>query len=149
MLKYFALLWCVSAAVLNAQEYKAVFDCSSDDARYIHSRISLVEKTLQLIEEQGGKATFAITVHGGCFPIVSRNYDEFVANEDILYIQKAQEAMKRLSEEKNVEIVACAMSLKANDVDTREVLPFIRLSKDSFIDTIGYQNKGYAVMTFK
>jgi len=149
MLKHFALLWCVSAAVLNAQEYKAVFDCSSDDARYIHSRISLVEKTLHLIEEQGDNATFAITVHGGCFPIVSRNYDEFVASEDVLYIQKAQETMKRLSEEKNVEIVACAMSLKANDVDIKEVLPFIRLSKDSFIDTIGYQNKGYAVMTFK
>lgn len=149
MLKYLALLWCVSTAVLNGQEYKAVFDCSSDDARYIHSRISLIEKTLQLIEEQGDKAIFAITVHGGCFPIVLGNYDEFVASEDIQYIQKAQETMKRLSEEKNVEIVACAMSLKANDVDTKEVLPYIRLSKDSFIDTIGYQNKGYGIMTFK
>ena len=66
-----------------------------------------------------------------------------------LYIQKAQETIKRLSEEKNVEIVVCNMSLKANDVDTKEVLPYIRLSKDSFIDTIGYQNKGYGIMTFK
>jgi len=65
------------------------------------------------------------------------------------YVKRAQETITRLAKEKGVEIVACAMSLDANALEQKDVLPFIRISEDSFIDTIAYQNSGYAVMTFK
>lgn len=62
---------------------------------------------------------------------------------------KAQDYLKGLSERKNVKIIACAMSLRANAIEQKEVLPFIQIVKNSFIDTIYYQNLGYALMTFK
>ena len=65
------------------------------------------------------------------------------------YIQKAQESITRLAKEKKVKIIVCAMSLDANAIEKKEVLPFIEISKNSFIDTIGFQNRGYALMTFK
>ena len=49
---------------------------------------------------------------------------------------------------KKVGIIVCAISLHANAIDKTEVLPFIQISKNSFIDTIGLQNQGYALMTF-
>lgn len=143
------LLLTLLSALLQANEYKSVFDCSSDDPRYISGRMMLIEKTIDLIEKRGDKATFAITVHGGCIPIVSRAFDEIVYDEDMPYIQSAQETITRLAKRKGVEIVACAMSLDANALDQKDVLPFVRISEDSFIDTIAYQNNGYAVMTFK
>lgn len=134
---------------IQAQEYKAVFDCSSDDARYISGRMILVEKTIGMIEQRGDKATVAITLHGGCVPMASRAYDEIIYDEDMPYIKNAQNIITRLAKKKGVEIVACAMSLDANGLEQQEVLPFVRISENSFIDTIAYQNRGYAVMTFK
>ena len=148
MKQTFLLLFTLFGA-LHAQEYKAVFDCSSDDARYISGRMMLVEKTIEMIEKRGDKATVAITLHGGCVPMASRAFDEIIYDEDMPYIQNAQNVITRLAGKKGVEIVACAMSLDANALEQKEVLPFVRISENSFIDTIGYQNRGYAVMTFK
>jgi intracellular sulfur oxidation DsrE/DsrF family protein len=134
---------------LQAQEYKTVFDCSSGNAHYIMTRMNLIEKTMSMIEKRGNTATFAITLHGGCVPIISKEFADITSQEDIPYIQKAQESITRLSKEKNVAIVACAMSLDANGIDQKDVLPFVHISENSFIDTISYQNNGYSIMTFQ
>ena len=148
-MKQFLLVTLLLLYTLNAKEYKAVFDCSSGDAQYISSRISLVEKTMNMMQENGNSAKFAITLHGECVAMVSKNYTDITADEDIKYIEKAQNSLIKLSKRKNIEIVTCAMSLKSNTIDEHEVLPFIHISKNSFIDTIEYQNLGYALMTFK
>jgi intracellular sulfur oxidation DsrE/DsrF family protein len=148
MIKSIAIFLMLLGAV-QAQEYKAVFDCSSDDARFILSRMNLIELTAKMIEKRGDQTSFAITLHGGCVPMVSKEFREVVWDEDAIYIQKAQETITRLSKRKDFEIVACAMSLENNGLEQEDVLPFVRISPNSFIDTIGYQNDGYALMTFK
>lgn len=148
-MKQTLLLLFLLLGTLQAQEYKAVFDCSSDDARYISGRMILVEKTIEMIEKRGDDVSVAITLHGGCVPMASRAYDEIIYDEDMPYIKNAQNIITRLAKKKGVEIVACAMSLDANGLEQQEVLPFVRISENSFIDTIAYQNRGYAVMTFK
>ncbi len=85
-MKQTLLLLLTLFGVLHAQEYKAVFDCSSDDARYISGRMMLVEKTIEMIEKRGDKATVAITLHGGCVPMASRAFDEIIYDEDMPYI---------------------------------------------------------------
>lgn len=134
---------------LSAKEYKAVFDCSSSDADYIKSRIWLVGKTMDMIKEQGDTSQVVLTLHGGCVPMVSKLYNEIVPDEDVQKIKQAQDYLKSLSKRKNVKIIACAMSLNTNAIEKKEVLPFIQIVKNSFIDTIYYQNLGYALMTFK
>jgi len=145
----FLLLGMLLCSSLYAKEYKAVFDCSSDDASYIKSRMWLVGKTMDMIEKKGDRADFVITLHGGCVPMVSKEYKDIVDDEDVEAIGKAQERLRRLATEKKVKVVVCAMSLNANAIETKEVLPFVKISPNSFIDTIGYQNEGYALMTFK
>jgi len=148
MRKYIFLI-SILLSFIQAQEYKSVFDCSSDNARFVMTRMSLIEKTMTMIEKRGDKAKFAITLHGGCVPMVSSAYGEIVPDEDMPYIKKAQESISRLAKDKKVKIIVCAMSLNANTIEDKEVLPFIHISENSFIDTIGLQNKGYALMTFK
>jgi intracellular sulfur oxidation DsrE/DsrF family protein len=138
-----------ASAVSAAQEYKAVFDCSSNDPRYIMSRMLLIEKTKQMIEKQGDSARFAVTIHGGCAVVASANADFLVPDEEVLYVKKAQESLKRLAEPKDVELVVCALSLEGNAIDREDVLPFIRISENSYLDTIGFQNRGYALMPLK
>ena len=134
---------------LQAQEYKVVFDCSSGDAHYVKSRMWLVGKTMDMMEKRGDKVDVALTLHGSCVPMVSTEFDMIVADEDVAEIQKAQEYLIGLSKRKNVKIIACAMSLASNAIEKKEVLKFVKISPNSFIDTIAYQNSGYAIMTFK
>lgn len=148
MMRYLSIVL-ILLSTLQAREYKAVFDCSSDDARFILGRMNLIEKTMLMIQKRGDKTKFALTLHGGCVPMVSREYAEVIYDEDQPYIQKAQETIARLSKRKGFEVVACAMSLENNGLEQKDVLPFVRISPNSFIDTIGYQNDGYGLMTFK
>ena len=144
---FLALLMLVG--VLQANEYKAVFDCSSSDSNFIKSRMWLVGKTMDMIEKRGDTATIALTLHGGCVQMVAQDYEMITADEDIKNIEKAQNYLISLSQRKNVKIIACAMSLNSNAIEKNDVRPFIEVSENSFIDTIDYQNSGYALMTFK
>jgi len=88
MIKYLLIL-IVALGTVQAEEYKAMFDCSSSDASYIKSRMWLVGKTLDMIEKKGDKADFVITLHGGCVAMVSKVYNEIVDEEDEKTIKKA------------------------------------------------------------
>lgn len=148
-IKVFLFIFLFFYSALQAKEYKVIYDCSSSDAGYIKSRMWLVGKTMDMIEEQGDSTEVVLTLHGGCVPMISEDYDMIVADEDIENIHKAQEYLKSLSKRDNIKIIACSMSLSANAIDKKSVLPFVHISKNSFLDTIRYQNEGYAIMTFK
>ena len=149
MMKYIFISCLAFLTLLGAKEYKVVFDCSSSDAYYVKTRMSLIEKTINMIEQQGDKATVAITLHGSCVPMVSKTFEEIVDDNDLPDVQAAQDKLITLINDKRVSVVACAMSLEANAIEKEDVLPAIKISKNSFIDTIAYQNDGYALMTFK
>jgi len=109
----------------------------------------LVGKTIDMMQEEGNESKVVLTLHGGCVAMISQDYDMIVPDEDLENIEQAQKYLKSLSKRKNVKIIACAMSLSANAIDQKDVLPFVKISKNSFLDTIRYQNEGYAIMTFK
>ena len=148
-MKYIFLLLVIFSALLQAKEYKAVFDCSSKNIGYVASRMFLIERTMDMIQKNGDSTKFALTIHGSCAAIVSVNFDELVEENEVETMQQAQNQLKRLSEKKDVEVIVCAMSLNANTIEEEDVVPFVKIVENSFIDTIGYQNDGYALMTFK
>lgn len=148
-MKYIILLFLTLASITNAQEYKAVFNCNSNDMQYVASRMFLVERTMDMIEKNGDTPKFAITIHGGCAPIVSKNYDEIILDEgDLNSIELSQKQLVRLAK-RGVEIVVCAMSLNANTIPKEYVIPSVKISPNSFLETISYQNNGYALMVFE
>ena len=148
-MKKIILMVFLALGLVQAQEFKVVFDCSSSDAHFIKSRMWLVGKTIDMIEKRGDKVDVALTLHGGCVPMVSIDYDMLVADEDVADIQQAQAYLVGLSQRDNVKIIACEMSLASNTIEKKDVLKFVTISPNSFIDTIAYQNSGYAIMTFK
>jgi intracellular sulfur oxidation DsrE/DsrF family protein len=143
------LLSVIAVSVLQAKEYKALFDCSSGNAAYIKSRMWLVGKTMDMIEEKGDTTLVVLTLHSKCVPIVSDAFDEVVDEKDLAHTKEAQKYLIALSKRNNVKVIACSMSLQANEIDEDDVLPFITISDNSFVETIKYQNEGYALMTFK
>ncbi|MDF1876223.1 DsrE family protein [Sulfurimonas sp. SAG-AH-194-L11] len=146
LLILFMLLFAIS---IEAQEYKVVFDCSSGDAAYIKTRMWLIGKTIDMFEKDGDSVDVALTLHGSCVAITSMNYELIVPDEDMDNIKKAQEYLVSLSKRKNIAMTVCAMSLAKNAIIKDDVLPFMHISPNSYLDTIKYQNDGYALMSFK
>jgi intracellular sulfur oxidation DsrE/DsrF family protein len=134
---------------VHANEYKVVFDCSAGDAEYIKSRMWLVGTTIDMFEKDGDNVDVALTLHGSCVAMTSMNYELLVPDKDMKNIEKAQEYLISLSKRKNVTVTVCAMSLARSAIIKDDVLPFIHISPNSYLDTIKYQNNGYALMSFK
>jgi len=149
MNKTILLIALLFLSALQAKEYKVVYDCSSSEASFVKSRMWLIGKTMDMMQENGDSSRVVLTLHGGCIPMVSEDYDMLVADEDVKDIQQAQKYLISLSKRENIKIIVCAMSLSAKSISQKEVLPFIEISKNSFLDTIKYQNEGYALMSFK
>lgn len=149
-MRYALLILLSLTTFLQAKEYKAVFDCSSKNSGYIVSRMFLIERTIDMIEKRGDSVKFAITIHGSCAPIASQNIDEIIMDDyEVETLEKARTQLQHLIAKKDVAVTVCAMSLNANNIKEEEVIPSVKISENSYIDTIGYQNDGYAVMTFK
>ncbi|EDZ62897.1 hypothetical protein SMGD1_1262 [Sulfurimonas gotlandica GD1] len=148
-MKNIFILFFVLFSSLQAKEYKAVFDCSSGNAHYIKTRMWLIDKTMSMIEERGDKVNFAITLHGSCVPMISKEFDFIVPDKDLEDTQKAHDYLKDLATKRGVKVIVCAMSLASNAIARKDVVDFVDISPNSFIDTIGLQNDGYALMTFK
>ena len=145
----FFVLLLTFIGTLEAKEYKAVFDCSSGDSSYIRSRMWLIDKTISMIEAKGDKATVAVTLHGKCVAMVSQHYELIVPDEKIEDIKKAQGYLRTLIDNRGVAVTVCAMSLANNAISQEDVIERVKISPNSFLDTISYQNDGYALMTFK
>lgn len=148
-MKFIFIFFLLLSSSIFAKDYKAIFDCSSKNVGYITSRMFLIERTIDMIEKNGDSVKFALTIHGSCAAITSVNFDEIVAEEDFESMKRAQDQLKVLAKEKDVAVTVCAMSLNANTIEEEDVLDFIHISPNSYIETIGYQNDGYALMTFK
>jgi len=146
MMVLFILL---SISTLQAKEYKALFDCSSGDAHYLNTRMFLIGKTASMMKEDGDTTDFVLTLHGDCAPLISKNFEEIVDDSDVENMLNAQQALINLAKNNTLKVVTCAMSLKRNGIPHKDVLDFVHISKNSYIDAIKYQNDGYAIMTFK
>ncbi len=147
-MRNFFIITSLFLTVANAHEYKSVFDCNAKDMSYIASRMVLVERTMDMIEKNGNSANFAITLHGTCAKIVSKDYDLIVKDDEIESAKLAQAELIKL-DKRGVKIVVCAMSLNANAIDESSVISSAKISPNSFLDTIKYQNDGYALMVFE
>jgi intracellular sulfur oxidation DsrE/DsrF family protein len=147
-MKYLTILILIFS-LSNAKEYKAVFDCSAQDSTFIKSRMWLINETAQMMSKDNDNLQIALTLHGNCVPMVSNEYDMLVDEKDLENTKKAQEHLISLSKNKNIKIIACEMSLNRLAIEKDSVLPFVEISKNSIIDTIKYQNDGFALIDFK
>lgn len=143
------LIMTIAVGTLQAREYKALFDCSSGNAFYLKTRMMLIGKTADMMQADGDKTDFVLTLHGDCAPLISKNFEEIVDDSDVENMLNAQQQLIQLAKNKTVKVITCEMSLKRNSIAKKEVLDFVHISKNSYIDAIKYQNDGYAIMTFK
>jgi intracellular sulfur oxidation DsrE/DsrF family protein len=145
----FVILLIAFFTLLYSKEYKVVFDCSTSDVSYLKSRMWLIGKTIDTIEADSNRVKVLLTMHGKCSIVASKEFDMYVEDSEVEAMSKAQKHLKKLLKRPNFKAVVCAMSLSSNGIEQSSVISGVKISKNSFLDTIEAQNNGYAIMTFK
>jgi intracellular sulfur oxidation DsrE/DsrF family protein len=133
----------LSAIALLASEpvQKAVFDCASNDMKFVQSRMWLVEESAKEFEAQKTPYAFVVTIHSGCTQIVDQS-----SNDET--IKKIQQRLKTLHERYHVRIEACEIAVERWGYEKEELLPFIETVPNSITRVIRLENSGYALVPY-
>lgn len=124
---------------------KAVFDCSAKDLSYIHSRLQLIERTYLDFASLNQKSDFVLTIHSHCTPIVSENALFFYTQKEVDIVDNIHKQLKKLTLAYHVEIRVCEIALKHFGIEKDDLIKGVQTTKNSFMDVIQLQNKGYAL----
>ncbi len=130
-----------------SQEYKAVFDCSSSNERFVLNRLFLIERTAKDFKEDGLKYKFEITMHSGCVVFLKKSLKDFPNSKRII-IQDIQNQLEILKEFYHVKIKACNIALSRYKLKRKDIVDFVEVVKNSWQELIVLQNKGYALIDF-
>ena len=130
-----------------AQEYKAVFDCSSSDERFVLNRLFLIERTAKDFKEDGLNYRFVITLHSGCVLFLKKNLSTFPPKKRII-IRDIQNQLEILKELYGLQVKACNIALNRYKLKKKDIVDFVDIVKNSWQEVIILQNKGYALIDF-
>lgn len=131
-----------------SQEYKAVFDCESNNARFVLGRLFLIERTIKNFKEDNLKYKFEITIHGGCVLFLRKDLSKFSPRKRH-QIEDLQNQLEILKELYNVQIKACNIALNRYGLKKKDIIDFVDIVKNSWQEIIILQNKGYALVPFE
>jgi len=147
-MKKLMLFLILSFSISFAKQYKAVFDCSSSNERFILSRLFLIQKTAENFKEDNLNYKFEITMHGGCVLFLKKKLSDFPKKKRLI-IQDIQNQLEILKELYGIEIKACNIALSRFNLSKKDILDFVDIVKNSWQEIIILQNNGYALVPFE
>ena len=133
-----SLLMFLSLAGANQ---KAVFDCASEDMRFVYTRMSLIELTAKELQETKTPYDFVLTIHSKCTQIVDKSSED-------KYIKNIHKKLETLKTAYNVKIEVCGIAVDRLGYEKSELLPFVDIVNNSITRVISLQNQGYAFIPY-
>lgn len=120
---------------------KAVFDCKIRNLDVIDGRLALMLRTIRDFELKDKKYDFVVTIHSYCTPIA----EDGTKNEKM---KKIQEKLELLSLQE-VDIRVCNIAMNRYNYKRENILDYISIADNSWVDVIELQNSGYALMNLE
>ena len=136
-----------SNALKGVQSTKALFDISLNDAESLELYLEVIQQTYDDLIRQGQKPDFVIVFRGASVKLVNTETWSY-SEEDQEKLKKASAMLTKLKGE-GANIEACSIATKLFKVDNATILPDIRVVSNTFVSLIGYQEKGYRLVTIK
>ncbi|MHB8057438.1 MAG: DsrE family protein [Desulfuromonadaceae bacterium] len=115
---------------------KVIFDVRVPDDEKLVFNLKLIDETYAGIVAKGIKPKMVVSFRGpGVKLLTSSAIDE-----------EAHELIRNLIK-KGVRIEVCAVATRTFKTDNAEIIPEVKLVSNVFHSFIGYQNRGYAIIT--
>lgn len=127
--KLFSVLLLLAAADCFSQSasHRILLDITSKDTADHHTLVRHVRGTSKAYPE----SRVEVVIYGGAIIMVLK--DKTVVGEDI----------QKLTNEKNVDIVICAQTMKRYNVDKSHLVPGVKVVPDAIIEIVTKQKEGW------
>ncbi len=123
------ILLFIASSFLVAQrpDYKVVFDMSSRDSISQQAVI----REVALIAKENPDAKLEVVIYGQAINMVTKAQS------------KQAEAIKGLTDNKNIAFKVCAFTLKRNNLTETDLLPAVQVVADGIYEIISKQHEGW------
>jgi intracellular sulfur oxidation DsrE/DsrF family protein len=123
-------------ALKGLKQAKAIFDVRLAELDKVLFNLGLIKETWEGINAQGVKPSLIISLRGPAVRLFTRD-------------QAPQELVELLAELKKmgVRIEICSVATRVFKVDNARLIPEVILVGNVLISQIGWQHKGYALIT--
>ena len=123
---------------------KAVWDFTTGDARRFHDRASLMVHAARRFAEQGITPDFVVLLHGAAtkFGALTFAGSKF-AGDDASMLADIHATLGELSR-LGGRVEVCEIAMQRSDVARGNIVPFMEIEENVFVNSIALQNRGYA-----
>ena len=135
------------AALDGVKQIKAVFDVSLGSPKTANIVFWAVKNVYEdkSVRELSKPPQVAVVFHGPAVKLISTNHEDFKDSDKEALDEFAR--MIRQMKKDGVKFEVCLYALKVLDVDPATILPEVDKVGNGFISVVGYQAKGYSVVT--
>jgi intracellular sulfur oxidation DsrE/DsrF family protein len=128
------------------REAKVIWDITIGDERLFKDRLKLIQETADSLRKKGIIPKFIISIHGPATKFVTKSFAGTVfEKEKIEGLPSIHKTLQRLAK-KGIRIQQCGVTLKRGNIAHKDVLPFIAVEENVWVNMSALLNKGYACM---
>ena len=122
---------------------RVVFDITQGNPKKLLGRLKLIEKTAEMMIEQGVKPDFVLAFRGPASFYASRDR-EIIPLETHDVADQIAAQISKMNTDKGLKFEQCSVATGFLKISNDSIYPEIRVVGNSWISLAGYQNKGYA-----
>jgi uncharacterized protein len=133
-------------ALKNVEQVKAVFDVSSESAKFANAVFWAVENVYQdeTVNSLPDPPEAAVVFHGPVVKLLSNDSANH-EGQDPTDVAKFQEQLAKMRND-GVTLEVCGYALKVLAVDPETMIPAVTVVPNGFVSIVGYQAQGYEVV---
>jgi intracellular sulfur oxidation DsrE/DsrF family protein len=123
-------------ALAGLKQAKAIFDVRQSELDKLLFNLELIKETWEGIKRQGVRPQLIVTLRGPAVRLFTTD-------------QAPQELRELLAELKQygIRVEICSVATRTFKVENRQLIPDVILTGNVLTSQIGWQNKGYALVT--
>ncbi|MFM9886579.1 MAG: DsrE family protein [Burkholderiales bacterium] len=123
---------------------KAIWDFTTGDARRFHDRLGLLIHAAKSFKEQGINPDFVLLLHGPATKFAARTFaGTKFEGDDTSALAAIHDAMRELGSFGG-RIEVCGIAMDRSSVSRDQLVPFVTIEENVFVNSIALQNRGYA-----
>lgn len=133
------------AALSGLNKTNVIFDINQGDPSVLLLRLKLIDQTYRQLHDFGVSTQFVLAFRGKASRYITIGED-YVKPADLPLKHKIEEKIARFKQQ-GMALEQCALAAGMQKIDINEFLPQIEVVANGYISIIGYQNKGYALVS--
>ena len=123
---------------------RAVWDFMTGDARRFLDRVRLMLLAMQRFREQAIATEFVVLLHGGATKFAARDFaGTKFAGDDATNLEQIHAALAEFTKQGG-RVEVCEIAMQRSDITRANLVPFVEVEENVFLNSIALQNRGYA-----